>query len=418
MTIVFGIIIGLIVLVFLVTAHEFGHFLAARRNGVEVEEFGICFPPRAVAWRKVDGKWRRLEKSEWKDKKPSEIVGAGTIVSLNWLPIGGFCQMKGESDADERKGSFGRASLWQKTKILFAGVAMNWLVAAIALTFLALIGMPKLLENQFVVESDVEVVGLTPVTVTAVEVGSPAASVGMRSGDELQTARALVCVDEECTKKNEEKVIIETAHDLIEFDEAHAGQTVYISYKRDDEVLVSEVKLNDKSAEYVLGVNISSNEVQVSTWSAPIVGIGTTLQLTGETFRGLGQLVGNLFGGIAKQFNGDEAVRESGSEDIKEAGDAVSGPVGIVGVLFPAFLAGGGRYLLFLAALISVSLACMNVLPIPALDGGRWFLIMLYRLRRKKLTKEVEERIVGRAFMVILAIAVIVTALDVMRIMK
>ena len=91
--IVIGVLLGLLTLMILVTAHEFGHFLMARKNGVEVEEFGICFPPRAIAWRKVNGKWRRLKRSEWK-KAPGE----GTIISLNWLPIGGFCQMKGEND--------------------------------------------------------------------------------------------------------------------------------------------------------------------------------------------------------------------------------------------------------------------------------------------------------------------------------
>ena len=114
MSVVIGIIVGLLILMLLVTGHEFGHFIAARRNGVTVEEFGICFPPRAIAWRKVNGKWRRLKKSEW-DNPPGE----GLIFSLNWLPIGGFCQMKGESDADRRKGSFGAASFWKKTKILF-----------------------------------------------------------------------------------------------------------------------------------------------------------------------------------------------------------------------------------------------------------------------------------------------------------
>ena len=90
MGIILGIIVGLLMLMLLVTGHEFGHFIMARRNGVEVEEFGICFPPRAMAWRKVNGKWRRLKKTEWKD-----APGEGLIISLNWLPIGGFCQMKG-----------------------------------------------------------------------------------------------------------------------------------------------------------------------------------------------------------------------------------------------------------------------------------------------------------------------------------
>ena len=124
MSVVIGIIIGIFMLMLLVTAHEFGHFIMARRNGVEVEEFGICFPPRAIAWRKVNGKWRRLKRSEWKNPP-----GKGTILSLNWLPIGGFCQMKGESDADTAEGSFGAAKFWQKTKILFGGVAINCLVS-------------------------------------------------------------------------------------------------------------------------------------------------------------------------------------------------------------------------------------------------------------------------------------------------
>ena len=93
----------------------------------------------------------------------------------------------------------------------------------------------------------------------------------------------------------------------------------------------------------------------------------------------------------------------------------MSGPVGIVGVLFPIFTNSGAPYLFFLVALISISLACMNVLPIPALDGGRWLLITIYKLLKKKLTKETEEKIVSRAFMVIIILALVVTVLDVLR---
>ena len=145
MDILVGVIVGLIVLMFLVTAHEFGHFLAARRNGVNVLEFGIGFPPRALAWMKdpKTGKWHRLPKKEWKKESIAKVVYSdqdkslaqnGMIFSLNWLPIGGFCQMDGESDAAARKGTFGAASFWAKTKILFAGVTMNWLVAIIIFT--------------------------------------------------------------------------------------------------------------------------------------------------------------------------------------------------------------------------------------------------------------------------------------------
>ena len=96
----------------------------------------------------------------------------------------------------------------------------------------------------------------------------------------------------------------------------------------------------------------------------------------------------------------------------------MSGPVGIIGVLFPSFLSMGIESLMFLVAIISISLACMNVLPIPALDGGRWLLIAIYKLRKKELTKETEEKIVSKAFTAILILALVVTVLDVMRLVR
>lgn len=126
-------------------------------------------------------------------------------------------------------------------------------------------------------------------------------------------------------------------------------------------------------------------------------------------------MVWNLISGAFRQFSPDEVVREEGQSAIQAAGDSVSGPIGIIGVIFPAFASTGASNLAFLAALISVSLACMNVLPIPALDGGRWLLIAIYKLRKKKLTKETEERIVSRAFMVLLMLIVVISILDIVR---
>ena len=189
-----------------------------------------------------------------------------------------------------------------------------------------------------------------------------------------------------------------------------------MNFLRDGQSTITEVKLNESDQDYILGASITGEAVYRSTWSAPIVGVGVTAQLTGETFKGVGQLLWNLISGTVKQANPNEEVRSSGSEELKQAGDSVSGPVGIVGVLFPRVARSGGRNLMYLVALISVSLACMNVLPIPALDGGRWLLIAIFKIRKKKLTKEKEEKIVGRAFMVILIIALIVTILDITRI--
>ena len=414
MMVVIGIIIGLLILMLLVIVHEWGHFIMARRNGVEVKEFGIGFPPRAVAWRKVDGKWRRLKKSEWED-----MPGEGLVLSLNWLPIGGFCQMKGESDAATEKGSFGRATLWGKTKILFGGVAMNWIVAAIILTILAWTGMPHFLENQFYIESDARIQA-EPVMIGEVKADAPADVAGLQEGDKIlyMQSKADDAVCEPDNTENCEWQIFE-AVDVNEFDAKYAGQEVKVIYERDGKMEATDwFRLNGADEDYVLGVVMSQASLPLyqSTWSAPLVGIGTTLQLTGETFKGIGELLWNLATGVVKQVNFDAEVRQSGAESIEKAGNSVSGPVGIIGVLFPAFAQSGLTNLAFLTAIISISLACMNVLPIPVLDGGRWLLIMIYRLRKKKLTKEAEEKIVGRAFMILIALILLITVIDVMRI--
>lgn len=413
MDILVGVVVGLIVLMFLVTAHEFGHFLASRRNGVNVLEFGIGFPPRAAAWIKDEktGKWRKLKKSEWKKEKVSKVVYSeskglaqkGMIFSLNWLPIGGFCQMDGESAEDSRKGTFGAASFWAKTKILFAGVAMNWLVAIIIFTVLAWTGMPEFIDNQFTIPSDT-ISNLTMVEILEVAEDSPAEKAGMQSGD------AIIVVG-----GNE----VYRASEITDYNEAHAGEEVNYIIMRDGTRIAVDATLNPAGSEYLLGVSMSTSQaLSFSSWSAPIVGVGLTAQLTGETFKGVGMMLWNLASGAVRLFSPDAGVRESGQEALSSVGDSVSGPVGIIGVLFPAFTAAGPSNLAFLAALISVSLACMNVLPIPALDGGRWLLIAIYKARGKKLTKEAEEKIVSRAFMVLLAIIFIVTVLDIIRIAR
>ena len=439
MDIFVGVIVGLLVLMALVTAHEFGHFLAARRNGVRVLEFGIGFPPRAIAWVKdiKTGKWRRLPRSEWEKDKASKVVISngsknesiqddkklaqkGLIFSINWLPIGGFCQMDGESAADERAGTFGKASFLAKTKILFAGVAMNWLVAFVILTVLAWTGMPEFLEGQFKIDADTRT-DRVPVEITTVAEDSPADRAGLKAGDYILAVEG-----------NE----VWYASEITDINGKHAGEEVTYTIKRpaqacdcpkdaicdcptngSDHTIDINATLNPADSEYLLGVTMASSQaLSYSTWSAPVVGAGLTLQLTGETFKGVGIMLGNLISGTARLFSPDVEIRESGQEALSEVKDSVSGPVGIIGVLFPAFTAAGPANLAFLAALISVSLACMNVLPIPALDGGRWLLIAIYKARKKKLTKETEEKIVSRAFIVLLALIFIVTILDIMRI--
>ncbi len=416
----FGVIVGFLVLMVLVVIHEYGHFRAARKNGVIVEEFGIGFPPRAKAWlRNPDyekqlaewkkkgkqcpkpHKWTKFPKSEWTNQKKQKSL----IFSINYLPIGGFCSMKGESDNDKRPHSFGSASLWSKTKILFAGVAMNWLAAFVILTILCWTGMPTFMDNQFHMPGDTYQ-NTVDVYISHVTENSPAEKSGLR-------------IDDQLLKAND--IEIHTADDIFDFNGSHAGEDVTYTIRRTEDNKTEDIEisthLNEPDSEYSLGIRMRESDLLLSysTWSAPVVAAVNTVQLTGETYRGLWTMIKSLGSGIAKQFSFNENTRSEGASELKTVGDSVSGPVGIIGVLFPASVESGPTTLAFLAALISVSLACMNVLPIPALDGGRFVLIALYRLRKKELTKETEEKIVARAFIFLLILIAIITILDVTR---
>ncbi|MBR3368369.1 site-2 protease family protein [Candidatus Saccharibacteria bacterium] len=446
MEIFLGVLIGIFCLLFLVTAHEFGHFIMARKNGVRVLEFGICFPPRAKAWvhklqkdkdgkiiKKKNGKplykWIKIPRKDWKKSQD------GLVFSLNLLPIGGFCQMDGESDADTRPQTFGAGSFWTKTKILFGGVMMNWLVSFVIFTILAWVGMPIVLENQFSIDSD-KTAEYSKVTVVKIEENSPAERAGFKEGDEILKI---------------EDVDIHTSSDVSTENLKYAGkETNYIikrtvscsdvsQYNSEDKkkfepctlmgigidgtspeldiILTLKASLNEKDNEYgyLLGVNMESDLYNINryTWSAPIVGIGTSLQLTAETFKGLGGMLWNLISGAFSQFSPDDSAREAGRQAIESAGDSVSGPIGIISMFI--YLYSDIRITLLLFGLISVSLACMNVLPIPALDGGRWLMIFIARLQHKRLTKETEEKIVSKALLILFGLMIFITILDVIR---
>ncbi len=377
-----GIIIGLIILVILVAVHELGHGIAAKRNGVIVEEFGIGFPPKAAS--------RKLKKS---------ILGKNVIFSLNWLPIGGFVRLKGEHDAANKKGDYGAATFWQKTKILLAGVFMNWVIAAVLLTILALVGMPRVVENQFAVASDAQVTRGS-VEVTTVVDDSAAAMAGIETGD------VLVRVN---------NTDVASSQQFVDETKNLAGQTVAVVYERDGAQITKDVTLGDDATQGVFGVGIGQRETTRSTWSAPIVGVALTAQFSWETVQGLGQIIGQLATGVVSQFSGDEATRERGDQDLAAVSQSVAGPIGILGVLFPAASEQGPQQLLLLTAIISLTLAVMNVLPIPALDGGRWFTMAAFKLARKKLTKEREENIQATGFLVLLVLIVLITITDIFK---
>ncbi len=378
-----GILTGLIILVLLVVIHELGHGIAARRNGVVVEEFGIGFPPRA-----------------WGKKIKQSVLGKNVLYSVNWLPLGGFVKLQGEHDAAEKPGDYGAATYWQKTKILLAGVVMNWIAAIVLFTVLALVGLPKILPNQFSVSGDTQLV-TKPLTIVAVESDSPAQKAGLQSGDEVLLLN---------------NTDIQSPEELSSATERNKGETITITYSRNGQENSTAVTLRDENSDkkgYLgVGTNQQLSEIR-ATWSAPIVGAVTTVQLTGETFAALGKVVASLGEGIGSRFTADKAARESGDEALAYASNSVSGPVGILGVIFPQMQQAGIKPLLLLTAIISLSLAVMNVLPIPALDGGRWFTMTAFKLLKKPLTKEREEKIQTVGFVALMGLIVLVTIADV-----
>jgi regulator of sigma E protease len=443
-------VIGFLLFIGLVIVHEWGHFIAARRSGVYVEEFGLGFPPRA---------WGRKQKS-------------GMILSLNWLPLGGFVKMKGEHDSDMRKGSFGAATLWQKTKIMLAGVTMNLLVALILFTILAWVGMPSVIskdtigEDQFTVASDTKVIR-AEVLVGAIDKGSPADRLGLKSSDSILTisgngqtfavkdrshlqkaTAALAGQNVQIIYKRQGKILagftrlvgmkeinkkvisdaglkptdqiislkdgsrtlhVQSEQDLYQAIEKFKGDSIQISYARGGNIEIKDMTLIPPGH---LGIIPNNLQVQRSTWSAPVVAVGLSKQLTVLTFKGLGKALGGLGSLVAGVATGNHQARVNGQS---EASDQVGGPVAIVNALWNTGSL-GFVFMLLIIAIISLTLAIMNILPIPALDGGRLFLMLVSRgVFKKPLSKAMEERIVGAGMAVLLLLVALITIVDVKR---
>lgn len=373
---IFGIIIGLFLLMIIVVVHELGHAFAARRNKVEVEEFGVGFPPRA----KKLGKYK------------------GTLVTLNWLPIGGFCKLKGESDAAKEKGTYGAASFWGKTQILLAGVTANAILAVIIFTILSLFGIPKVVENQFTIPGDTQAI-LSPVQVTNTpDPDSPAGKAEIQSGDEI------VAINGESVTDS----IV-----LPKITEQNKGQKVSIEYKHEGKLVKKDVTLRDGSDGGYLGVSVGQSEAFRATWSAPIVGVVNTGQFMWWTLNGLGDLVVNFASGVSGMLSFDASTREGAQANLSKAGDSVSGPVGILGVIFPNAVMSGPTQLIFISGIISLTLAIMNLLPIPGLDGGRWLLTIIFRIIKKPLTEELEAKINGIGMMFLFSLIILITIVDI-----
>lgn len=343
------IIIGILIL-----GHEWGHFFAARRLGVIVEEFGFGFPPRLFS-----------------------RVKNGVRYSFNALPFGGFVKIFGEhGEGEGQDASFASRPLWQRFMILAAGVCMNFVLAWVFFTAAAGIGVPRI--------SD-EAAGGSPVSVLEVAPGSPAEKAGFKFGDEILEMRS-----------KDMSLRIETEQDVKDFAGAYRGEEITMVVRRsgDTREIRATPRAISPDGQGPLGIMLGRISIYRVPWyKTPVEGARNLVLSTAGIAQVLWQVARDMV-------------------TARGVPPAVSGPVGIF--FFAAdSRALGVAYFLQFVGVLSVNLAILNILPIPALDGGRVLFLVLEKLRGRRVSAAAENRTHAIGFILLILLMALVTARDI-----
>ncbi|MEK7620321.1 MAG: RIP metalloprotease RseP [Patescibacteria group bacterium] len=346
----------IIVLSLLVFVHELGHFVMAKRMGMKVEEFGFGFPPRL-----------------WGVKRGE------TVYSINWIPLGGFVKIKGESgEQAQDSDSFASKPAWKRFVVLVAGVAMNLVLAAVLFSIGYMAGLPSIIDESLPSSARVE---SHEITVMQVVEGSPAAEAGVVSGDVIASIDGQVF-----TADTEARDYFAT----------NAADGVDVLIYRSDESYTTYTL----TSEYLQSVDttgvgiafVSTGLVSYPFFSAIGQGVYTTYQFTIEILKAFGGLIADL------------VIRQEVAVDL-------SGPVGIA-VMTGQVAAMGLIYLLQFTAVLSINLAIINVLPFPALDGGRILFLAIEKIRGRAVNQKIEVAVHNLGFMLLMVLVVLVTYKD------
>ena len=372
------VLIFLAVLSVLVVVHELGHFLAARLAKVEVEEFGLGFPPRLVGWFKNGrGHWRAVS---WRSKKHHH-----TIFSLNWIPLGGFVRLRGE-DGVERPGdqsNFANKTIGQRILIIVAGVVMNIILATVIFIGGLSIGWPQATDN---LGPQAKIIN-KQVAVMEVIADSPASQVGLQAGD------LIVGVNDQP---------LASIAELRRINQDSAGQPVAYRVNRQEAIIdfkIAPQVMDNSNNQYSIGVALAESGLVTYAWPGVIwEGFRLTAFSLRDIAVGFWQLLAGLFQG-------------------QNMSDQVAGPVGIA-VLTGQISSLGWIYLLQFVALLSLNLAFINILPLPALDGGRLLFIVIEKITGRPTKAKIEAVIHNIGFILLLVLIVFVTFQDVLRLVR
>lgn len=384
------ILIFLIVLSVLVVAHEWGHFIVAKKSGMKVHEFGWGFPPRAFGaykdpktnkWVFVWGKGKsNLKETVGGDARQEEYPA--TLYSVNWLPLGGFVKIKGENGEDAgASDSFASQKIWKRALVLVAGVVMNFILAAVLLGIGFMIGLPTDISGG--VDKHAIIVKEPFVSIQQVEKDSPAAKSGLVFGDKVTAFNATPITSSEQLRT----VIKETGFAPSKIEVDREGE------KKILDVVPAKIGSEDVPR---LGIMLADAGIVRYPWYLAIYK-GITAAWFGllSIFIAFFLLMKGLVMGSGMAFD-------------------VSGPVGIATVVGQSARM-GIQYLINVSAMISLSLAAMNILPIPALDGGRLLFVIIEAIIRRPVPQRIEQAAHSIGFLLLMALIVVVTYRDIVR---
>ncbi len=352
------IIVFLLVLSIIVFVHEIGHFYTAIKLGIGVEEFGFGFPPRLFG-----------------------IKRKGILYSVNLIPLGGFVKIKGESGEEtEDQDSFINQPVWKRSIVLFAGVFMNWVLAFVLLSIGYFIGLPAVLDKDIPAGASVS---NEKIQIVEVYPNSAADKNGLKVGDIVLSVNNKNFND----SLKLQKYLIDNKEEKFDFNIKRG--------KEEKDLVIQAEKIPKLQGKKLLGVGLTKSAIVSYSWyRAPIEAFKTVIKLTYLIVLAFFHLIINLIKG-----NG--------------AGE-VSGPIGVA-VFAGQALNMGWIYLLQFTALISVNLAVINILPFPALDGGRILFLIIEKIRRKPNNQKIEAIIHNVGFSLLMILIVLVTYKDIVR---